>query len=165
MADDALRAKYQTSNHGQDNRSVTTPANVRRAEQMRQASQLRAAGATFREIGEALGIDATTARRHILDTLDRAAYEDATLMRTLEGERLDRLQRGLWAAATSGDTDAARTVVRIMERRAKLFGLDSPTKIEMTADIDAQILALAAHIGLEGGDDAGVAAGVEILAP
>lgn len=44
-------------------------------------------------------------------------------------EDSDGMQRAVWAAATSGDTDAIKSVLAIMVRRARLFGLDMPAKV------------------------------------
>lgn len=101
-------------------------------ETMVKAAQLRSGGATFREIGEALGIDHTWARTLVLRALEAAKYESAELMRVQEGLRLDRLQRAWWPAALNGDVKAAGIVMRVMDRRARLFGLDAPTQIEVT---------------------------------
>jgi len=115
---------------------------------MVQAAQLRSAGATFREIGEALGIDGTWARQLVIRALEAAEYEAADLMRTQEGIRLDRLQRANWPAALGGDTQAGRLVLKIMERRARLFGLDAPAKVEVSgaafdfAELDRELTAI-----------------------
>ena len=52
-------------------------------------------------------------------------------MRAVEGERLDALQRAVWSAAIFGDTDAIKSVLAIMARRARLFGLDMPAKVDV----------------------------------
>ncbi len=52
-------------------------------------------------------------------------------MRAVEGERLDAMQQAVWAAAISGDTDAIKSVLAIMARRARLFGLNMPAKVEV----------------------------------
>lgn len=114
-------------------RSKTEPKIVRNTlELMPRAAEMRAAGASFRAIGDQLGIDHTWARTLVLKALEEAVYEAADEMRTQEGMRLDRLQLGLWPQAARGDTKAALAVVRIMERRAKLFGLDAPTRMELS---------------------------------
>lgn len=154
MANDGHpRTRAPGSRGGVDRNSPTTPANVRTTlETMQQAAQLRAAGATFREIGEALSIDHTWARTLVLRALESATYEAATLMRTQEGLRLDRLQRSYWQQALAGDERAGRLIIRIMERRARLFGLDAPVTVEVaTSEVDQQITQLAASLGL--GDD------------
>ena len=55
-------------------------------------------------------------------------------MRQLEGARLDALMATLWPLATrrSPDMTAIDRLLRIAERRAKLFGLDMPVKVAPT---------------------------------
>ena len=131
-----------------DRNSPTTPTRVQQTtETMWQAAQLRAAGGTFREIGQALDIDPTWARTLVLRALDASKYEAADLMRTQEGMRLDRLQRAHWANALGGDVNAAKVVLRCMDRRARLFGLDAPVQAEVelkytTEDMDAEVARL-----------------------
>lgn len=43
----------------------------------------------------------------------------------LELERLDALTEALWPKAMSGQTPAVAAILRVMERRAKLLGLDA----------------------------------------
>lgn len=131
-----------------DKNSPTMPRNVKATtETMWKAAQLRAAGATFREIGEALNINDTWARTLVLRALEASKYEAAELMRTQEGLRLDRLQRAHWPKALEGDAKAAQVVLRCMDRRARLFGLDAPiqAEVEFTAtatELDQEV----AHI-------------------
>lgn len=113
-----------------NNRQAVSPKAMASVEKMQQAATLRAAGLSYREIGKQMGIDFTWARELCVKALDEARYEAADMMRTQEGIRLDRLQRSLWPAALAGDVAAARAVLGVMERRAKLFGLDSPVKVE-----------------------------------
>lgn len=135
---------------GRSRNEATNPERVKATlETQTKAAQLRASGATFREIGTALGIDHTWARRLVLRALDTAAYENADLMRTQEGERLDRLQRAVWVAACGGDIRAVNAVLRIMDRRARLFGLDVPARVELHTDADDQIRAFARALGVE----------------
>ncbi len=137
MANDGFPpTRASGTNHGQDKNSITQPNNVKQqTEVMVQAAQLRAAGATFREVGEALEIDPTWARTLVLRALEAAKYEAADLMRVQEGQRLDRMQRSVWRDAVNGDLAAVNTVLRIMDRRARLFGLDSPVKVDATVSV------------------------------
>ena len=58
--------------------------------------------------------------------------ELAEHLRELENQRLDELQASLWDKALAGVLPAADRILRIMERRAKLNGLDAPQKIAPT---------------------------------
>jgi hypothetical protein len=52
------------------------------------------------------------------------------------------MQRGSWAKACAGDHLAALTVIRCMDRRSRLLGLDAPTKLEVTTELDEEITQL-----------------------
>lgn len=62
-----------------------------------------------------------------------AAYLRKTLqaptdeLMKIELARLDKLQLRLWPVALAGELGAVDRVLKIMERRAKLLGLDAPT--------------------------------------
>jgi hypothetical protein len=62
--------------------------------------------------------------------IKRTMQQPADELREQELDRIDRLQVAVWPAAMKGDTRAVLTIVRLMERRAKLTGLDMPIKIE-----------------------------------
>jgi len=64
--------------------------------------------------------------------LNEQNQEAAAEISRLEQERLDNLQAGVWMAALQGNHGAIDRVLRIMERRAKLLGLDAPVVHEMT---------------------------------
>lgn len=102
------------------------------AMQRDQAVKLRIQGATFAEIGKLLTPPVTEswARRLVVQALESSRPENVAQLRKLEQERLDRLIFAVWAKALRGDTQAVLSVLRIMERRAKLLGLDAPMKID-----------------------------------
>lgn len=85
---------------------------------------MRGAGMSYRQIGEALHCDHTWARTLVLRALDSIEAEQADQLRSIEGARLDALTRAMWPKALGGDDKAATVVLRIMDRRARLFGLD-----------------------------------------
>lgn len=62
--------------------------------------------------------------------IQRTMQQPADELRTAELDRLDRLQLAAWPNAMRGDNKSILTIVRLMERRAKLLGLDMPLKIE-----------------------------------
>lgn len=153
------------------------PARVRATiDTQRKAVELRAAGATYREIGRQLKIDHTWARELVIRALDHAQYEHAGIMRSIEGERLDKLQRAVWSSAMRGNVGAVRAALRIMERRARLFGLDHSDaiaeRVTAVAEQQGQLLAegvitLLRELGLDTDPAARAAAAamLESLAP
>lgn len=91
---------------------------------------MRIAGATFEQIGERLGISKQAAHDTVVKALDqtrRETAEGAEVIRHTELTRLDALQTALWADAIKGDVQAVDRILKIMQRRAMLLGLDAPT--------------------------------------
>ena len=113
------------------------PANreqqVKAAERQRQALQLRQAGVAYEDIAQRLGYSGrSSAWRSVMAALKHTLQEPADEVRTLELARLDRLLLGLWPQAAAGNQGAVDRALRIMERRAKLLGLDAPTRQELS---------------------------------
>ena len=95
-----------------------------------EALALRIAGATYRQIGERLKVNQSTAFRAVqaeLADLDAVKAQHAERLRDLEVERCERLILGLWANATRGDDKSVHACLRVMERKARLLGIDAPT--------------------------------------
>ena len=67
-----------------------------------------------------------------LDRIRENVAEAAEQVRTLEAERLDKLFLAMYTQASKGNQGAVDRCLRIMERRAKLYGLDTPSKHEVT---------------------------------
>jgi len=121
------------------------------AEKRRRALELRKAGADYEAIARQVGYaSGSGAFKAIQAALKDVVREPAEEVRTIELERLDRIMLGLWKQATSGDARAVDRVLKIMERRAKLLGLDAPVKLD-DADLNpltakAALLALSRSI-------------------
>jgi hypothetical protein len=93
--------------------------------------ELRRAGLTWTRIAEEVGYaDHTGAYAAYKRAIKRTQQQPADELRAQELDRVDRLQLAIWPNAMKGDTRAILTIVRLMERRAKLTGLDMPIKIE-----------------------------------
>lgn len=113
-----------------------------RAERKRNALELRLAGASYRDIAQALDISPATAMQDCKEALADIPMQQADEMRTVELSRLDRLQRAVWPKAIKGDLQAVDRAIKIIDRRAKLFGLDAPQQVQITAndiDLDAAV--------------------------
>lgn len=109
---------------------------TRAAEGRAKALELRKAGASYHEISETLGVPLSTVGRWVKEGIVRwqkQTEQDAGEIVTLETNRLDRMLMGFWSRAKAGDDAAVDRVLRIMERRAKLLGLDAPSKIAPTS--------------------------------
>jgi hypothetical protein len=96
--------------------------------------ELRRAGLTWQRIAEETGYaDHTGAYAAYKRAIKRTMQQPADELREAELDRIDRLQLALWPKAMKGDNSSVNTIVRLMERRARLLGLDLPIKI--TQDI------------------------------
>ena len=103
-------------------------------ERQRQALELRKAGVPYATIAERLGYASTGgAHKAVASALKKTLAEPADDLRRLEVERLDALLSALWRQAKEGNQGAVDRCIRIMERRAKLLGLDAPTKQDITS--------------------------------
>ena len=143
-----------------------TGQRVDAAERDAAALELRAAGLSFRAIGRQLGCGTTTAYKRVGRGLDRIVAEPADRVRALELNRLDQLQAAATATLharhvlvqggrpvldpASGDPypdhgptlHAIAALLRIAERRARLLGLDQPTRVD--AQVRGQVYSVSA---------------------
>ena len=102
------------------------------AERRVKALELRKAGVSYRQIAEALGVDVRTAHRdvmHELEQIEKHAAELRPRVLQLELERADALWMASYPEAKRGHLGAIDRCVKIMERRAKLLGLDAATRV------------------------------------
>jgi hypothetical protein len=84
-------------------------------------------GATYEQAAERAGYATRSgAYKAFWKALDGREAEAVGEHRALELLRLDALQVGLWDRAVGGDVKAVNAVLRIIEQRARLLGLDKP---------------------------------------
>jgi len=100
-------------------------------ERRMRALTLRNAGATYRQIAEKTGVSAAAARKDVAAALREVVAEAAEDMIARQRAVLMDIQRANYAAAASGDIDAARLIIATLEREARLFGLDAPTRVNV----------------------------------
>lgn len=112
--------------------------------------KLRRGGLTWDMIADRVGYASPSAAHFAYQrAAKRVVQEDIEAIRQVETERLDLMQSAVWGKVLGGDVSSIMTVVRIMERRAKLLGLDQPFKqqIEVTTydgdTIDREVARLA----------------------
>ena len=114
------------------------------------ALKLRLQGYTYREIGEKQGTSHMAAYGEVLSALEavkRETHENAEKLRDLEVHRMDAILAELWPR--KADPRTADTILRLMDRRAKLMGLDAAQQSEMKVT------------GLEGLTDEQIASRIE----
>lgn len=111
------------------------PADQRTAEAVR----LRIAGASLSQIARTLDYyDASGASKAVNRGLQALRTEGAAELRDIELVRCDEMTRVLWTIAADPereDRDRVRSInaiTRVMERRARLAGLDSPELHEVS---------------------------------
>mgnify|MGYP003656666915 CR=1 FL=1 len=112
-------------------------------EKERKVLEYRRGGLTFDLIADRLGYaSASGAHKAYLSACNRIVYEDVVEVRKSEMDRLDIAQAAIWGDLTDTQNIDANTrarlvlaLIKIMERRARLLGLDMPTKAQVEVSI------------------------------
>ncbi|HET9819638.1 MAG TPA: hypothetical protein VFP92_10795 [Rhodanobacteraceae bacterium] len=119
-------------NNGRKTSPETAAAKIKAAKAM----ELRMEGKTFQAIADEAGYNSPQAaydavKRSLLAVIQEPAEE---LIR-IELERLDVLWGIQYLNAQAGDVQAMAACMRLMERRAKLLGLDAPVKQDVKTEV------------------------------
>ena len=120
-----------------------------------QALELRKAGVSYRHIAQQLGYSGVSgAHSAVARALKQVIQEPGAQVLQLEVERLDALLLALWPNAKRGDYGAIDRVLKIMERRAKLLGLDMvAANTVQNLNIDMSTLAMGQVERIAHGED------------
>jgi hypothetical protein len=115
--------------------------------------ELRIKGHTFDQIAGEVGYSGPSGAWQAYQRIkSETIFESIDEARQLELMRLDEMQLAVWDRAINGDLPAAHCVLKIMDRRAKLLGLDKPEKVEVNRwdfsgeDLDAEVQRIATMI-------------------
>lgn len=123
--------------------NATISARQRKADA---AVEMRLGGATWSQIAEALGFPTPRAalvatERALQRRLDNP--EDREAMRNLTGQRLQRLLRSTWSKAINPDNPdhlvAVSKALAVIDRHARLYGLDAPQEFVVNSPTTQQI--------------------------
>ena len=118
---------------------------AQRTERIARAFELRKAGLSYRRIADQLGYSHEAVRQDIngmLNTITTETADNARELVALELARLDDMTVALWPEARHGDRKAIDSVLRIMERRAKLLGFDAnPITKSVTVSVTPEQIA------------------------
>jgi AraC-like DNA-binding protein len=121
----ASNKNMRTSKNRKRGESKISPRRIDSQERVAKALELRKAGETLQQIADQLGYaNPSAVYAAIRRTLDQIVVPAVEEYRKMELERLDALQLAVWPAARRGDYQAIDRVLKIMERRARLLGLD-----------------------------------------
>lgn len=104
---------------------MASPEDADREVKKGQAFDLRIAGASYREIGKALGLSPATAHTYVTEALGEVVElnrETVERLRQVEKTRLEAVLRSLWAK--KDQPRYADSIIRISERLSRLEGLD-----------------------------------------
>lgn len=100
--------------------------------------ELRIQGMTIHQISRAVGVTAAIVSKDIRKVLEERAVQATEEGRAMERERLQTLHARAWTILEDVSNDAELKLkaidrlVRIAERRSKLEGYDSPTRVDAT---------------------------------
>ena len=159
------------------------------AEHDAEAARLRAIGKTFPEIAAIQGCTKSTAFERVRRAIAAVPVEAVEELRAVENARLDAITAKLWDVLTAvhplisygqvmrGDDgrmliddgpviSAAGALVRVMERRARLNGLDAPTRhdVKVSEDdegLEAEFRRLVTQLGARAAGAAGPHGAIE----
>lgn len=107
-----------------------SPKRIAAMERQRQALDLRKSGMSFERIGELLGYaNSKGAWKAVQAALRTMLREPAESVRVLEEARLEAMLQAVWPRVLKDEPFAIDRALKILARRAKLLGLDAPTRV------------------------------------
>ncbi len=114
---------------------ATSPERLRGLDNRAKALELRKQGHTYDQIAIVIGVSKHRCWEYVKQAMDEIRLdlrEEALQIRAMEAEKLDALQQAHWLRALRGNIGSTKVILQVMERRARLIGLDSPIKIAPT---------------------------------
>ena len=133
------------------------PQDLTTVQRRMRAIQLAVSGWSHEMIGRVLGLSRKRVSGIIkaeVDRCERLALKGADRLRRMEEARLCEMLRCLWPGVLRGTPRAIEVALRLSESLRKLRGLDAPTKIESTIDMQVaqaspqELVAEAERLGL-----------------
>ena len=110
------------------------------------ALELRMAGATWQQVADQMGYkQKSSAQQAVRRAIERETERVADVResyRTMQLLRIERSIRAIWPQVLQGDLFAIDRELKLMERQAKLLGLDAPTTITITDDTKSELTQL-----------------------
>lgn len=109
----------------------TTPNRILSQEHARRALEMRKTGMTYEFIGQSLGLSTSGARAAVVRAMESVITEPAQELRLVMYERLNHMLLALWPQVHAGERGAINEARQIMNDMLRLFGADSPQKVQV----------------------------------
>jgi hypothetical protein len=120
------------------------------------AMELRQQALSYKDIGEQLGCSTQRAHAIVHEEFARLRAEQNELAENIlrqTNDRIEALLKVQMQSALKGDRLATETALKLIDRQARLFGVDAPrkneTRIEVTAGDPEQLRAKARMMGVD----------------
>src|SRR5262245_6416294 len=135
--------------------SITSPRRLLAAQRRAEIVRLRVEGRTLQAIADEIGLSRSAVHESLTNELKKLAdrsQEAAAAYRELTLARLEALFAAVWPKVQDGHVPSVNAAVSILDRQAKLLGLDAPARQETTLTVehmtDAELIAEARKLGL-----------------
>lgn len=133
----------QKKPHLQPKPNPGSPAKIASREFEEKAFELRKCGHSYNSIAKQCSVTQAAAYQAVMRVLDRMETdlkEPAKKIRAMELAKLDRAEERISDKVEKGDLFAIDRFLKISERRARLTGIDAPTKLQHSGDEDNPVV-------------------------
>jgi len=116
-------------------RSATGGEKLNKAETKKQAVMLRKSGRTHRQIAAQLNKSPgwiCKLLKEAVEDYNKETAAEVEELRAWEGQRLDQMLQGIWPQVINGHLGAIDRALRVIQERARLYGLYAPSKVAPT---------------------------------
>jgi|SRR5581483_560568 len=125
------------NNRRQDVDNRPNARTIAKRERALRALQMRKEGYSFQEIGEELGLNPHYVSQMViaeLKKINKLSAETRDELVRMEVERCDSLLKALYP--DRGQAKVTEVILKVMERKARLLGLDAPLKLEQAITVE-----------------------------
>lgn len=127
------------------------------ADKQRQCYELRLKGHTVRQVAEIVGVSKSSVSNYCKAAALEVISPLVSEYRQMEDERLDLAFAAILPRVEIGEVRAVEVLIKLLERRAKLHGLDAPVQVEQSittyTETDRKLEELAREIFVERAPD------------
>jgi len=121
-------------------KSLTAASRLASADKRDKAMKLRKLNYSYDEIARAVGCSTSHAHRLVTEELAKlreCIYSSAEDLRTLQGERIAYATNKVMIDIHDGNLTSVDKLCKLMDREAKLYGLDAASRTEISGALTA----------------------------